>query len=85
MSVPPDISLGVIFRSVWNGLMETFGRLRLLCLLGLLIYLIVGTLEFMAPADNAVIKEALDASKTILILPIEVAIYRLLILGEASP
>ena len=49
-----------------------FVRLRLLSLVGLLIYLVAGILGFVAPAmaDNPVLREGLDAIKTILILPL---------------
>ncbi|CAN7672062.1 hypothetical protein LJR220_006404 [Bradyrhizobium sp. LjRoot220] len=65
---------------------DVFVRLRFLSLVGLLIYLVVGILGFVAPAiaDNPVLREGLDAIKTILLLPLEIAIYRLLILGEAT-
>jgi hypothetical protein len=81
------VSVGAIFPSVWYGTVEVFVRLRLLSLVGLLIYLFVGILTLVAPTttDNPVFREGLDAIKTILILPLEIAIYRLLILGEATP
>ena len=84
MSVPSDLSVSTIFRSLWDGLVEAFARLRLLSLAGFLIYLFAGILELLVPAENTVLREALDAGKTILILPVEIAIYRLLILGDAS-
>lgn len=82
----PDLSFGATFRSVWNGMLDVFVRLRFLSLVGLLIYLAVGILGFVAPviADNPVLREGLDAIKTILILPLEIAIYRLLILRETT-
>ena len=86
MATQPDVSSGTIFRSVWNGARDVFVQLRIPCLIGFLIYLVVGILGVVAPviADNAVLKEGLDAIKTILLLPLEIAVYRLLILGEAS-
>jgi len=81
------VSVGVIFRSMWNGMVEVLVRLRILSLVGLLIYLFVGILGLVAPTttDNPVFREGLDAIKTVLILPLEIAIYRLLILGEGTP
>jgi hypothetical protein len=58
-------------------------RLRFLSLIGFLIYLVAG-LVAPATADNPVPREGLDAIKNILILPLEIAIYRLLILGETT-
>ena len=58
-------------------------RLRFLSLIGFLIYLVAGLVE-PATADNPAPREGLDLIKNILILPLEIAIYRLLILGEAT-
>jgi hypothetical protein len=86
LAAQPDTSAGTVFRSVWNGAFDVFVRLRFPSLLGLLIYLVAGFLGYVAPAiaDNPVLREGLDAIKTILLLPLQIAIYRLLILGEAS-
>jgi hypothetical protein len=86
LATQPDVTSGTISRSVWNGARDVFVRLRIPSLVGFSIYLVVGILGFVAPviADSAVLREGLDAIKTILLLPLEIAIYRLLILGEAS-
>jgi hypothetical protein len=67
-------------------MLDAFVRLRFPSLVGFSIYLVVGILGFVAPpiAENPVLREGLDATKTILLLPLEIAIYRLLILREAT-
>ena len=64
-------------------MVDVLVRLRVLSLIGFLIYLVAGLVEPVT-ADNSVPREGLDAIKNILILPLEIAIYRLLILGEAT-
>jgi hypothetical protein len=79
-------SLGVIFRTVWGDVAEVFARLRTPSTIGLLIYLAFEILGLAAPvtANNPVLRDLLDAIKSILVLPFEIAIYRLLLLGEAT-
>jgi hypothetical protein len=79
-------SPGVIFRTIWGDVAEVFARLRIPSTIGLSIYLAFEILGLAAPvtASNPVLRDLLDAIKSILILPFEIAIYRLLLLGEAT-
>ena len=67
-------------------MVEVLVQLRFPSLVGFLIYLGVGILGLVAPVttESPVPREALDLLKNILIIPFEIAIYRLLILGEAT-
>jgi hypothetical protein len=62
-----------VFRSRFFYLLGGFGA-----------FLTVGKAQSGWAADNAALQLALDALQTIVLLPVEIAIYRLLILGEAS-
>jgi hypothetical protein len=79
-------SLGVIFRTIWGDVAEVFARLRTPSTIGLAIYLAFEILGLAAPmtASKPVLRDLLDAIKSILILPFEIAIYRLLLRGEAT-
>jgi hypothetical protein len=79
-------SLGIIFRTIWGDVAGVFARLRTLSTIGLSIYLAFEILGLAAPvtANNPVLRDLLDAIRSILILPFEIAIYRLLLLGEAT-
>ena len=82
MSVPSNLSFGTIFRSVWDGIVEVVVGLRFFLLGGFLVFVAVGKMQ--SGVDNPVLREAVDALQAILFLPVEIAIYRLLIFGEAS-
>jgi hypothetical protein len=69
---------------VWDGIVEVVAGLRFFLLGGFLVFVAVGRMQSGVAADNALLREALDALQTILFLPVEIAIYRLLILREAT-
>jgi hypothetical protein len=79
-------SPGIIFRTVWGDVAEVFARLRTPSAIGLSLYLAFEILGLAVPvtANNSMLRDLLDAIKGILILPFEIAIYRLLLLGEAT-
>ena len=68
-------------------MVEVFVRLRFLSLIGFLIHLVAGILGLIAPVTTGGdpgLREGLDLIKSVLVVPLEIAIYRLLILGEAT-
>jgi len=84
MSVSSNPSVGVILRSVWDGIVEVV-RSRLLYLLGgFLIFVSIGKAQSGWAADNTALQLALDALQDILIIPVVIEIYRSLILREAA-
>ena len=64
-------------------MVEVFRSRFLFLLGGFLVYLAVGRAQSGWTADNAAFQLALDALQDILIIPVEIEIYRLLILREA--
>jgi hypothetical protein len=77
-------SFAAILRSLWDGVVKVV-RFRFLFLLGGLgVFVAIGRAQLGWAADNPVLLEALDALSAILILPVDIAIYRLLILDDAS-
>lgn len=84
MSVPSNLSFGAIFRSVWGGIVDVFRSRFFFLIGGVGAFLAIGRAQSGWAADNAALQVALDALQTILFVPIEIVIYRLLILGETS-
>ena len=82
MSVPSNLSFGAIFRSVWGGMVEVFRSHFFFSLAGLAVFTFVGRAQAGWAADNAELQLALDALSSILLLPVQIVIYRFLILRE---
>jgi hypothetical protein len=80
-----SVPINVILRTVWNDMGEMSVRLRGQSIIALSI-VVVFEIIASAPAisDNPVFSVAFDLMGTIAILPFEIAIFRLLILGEPT-
>ena len=84
MSANPIPSTGVLFRVIWNDTIQVLARMPGLSLICFAIVFCSGFIEPLIDADNALLRETVSASSEILIVPFNVAIYRLLILNEAT-
>lgn len=80
-----SVPVSVILRTVWNDMGEVFVRLRSQSIIGLSI-LVVFEIVGSAPSisSNPVLSEAFSLTTAIATLPFEIAIFRLLILGETA-
>jgi hypothetical protein len=81
-----SLPVRVILRTVWNDLGEVWVRLRRQSIIGLAIVLlfeIVGAIPGIS--GNRLLSEALSLMSKIATLPLEIAIFRLLILDETEP
>jgi hypothetical protein len=81
-----SLPVRVILRTVWNDLGEVWIRLRRQSIIGLAIVLlfeIVGAIPGIS--GNRLLSEALSLMSKIATLPLEIAIFRLLILDETEP
>ncbi|WP_315833231.1 hypothetical protein [Bradyrhizobium prioriisuperbiae] len=72
------------FRAIWRDTIDAMTRLRWLSLIGLLIILSAEAIKVLALSDRLSLQEPVNLVCSILLLPLDVAIYRLLILGEAA-
>ena len=81
-----SLPVRVILRTVWNDLGEVWVRLRrqsVIALAIILVFEIVGAIPEIS--GNRVLSEAFNLMCKIATLPLEIAIFRLLILDEAEP
>ena len=79
-----SVSFRDIFRAVWNGLAEVFSGLRGLSVIGFSIYLAFEAAEVPIGPDDVLLRDTIDAIRDVLFVPFDIAIYRLLILGEVT-
>jgi asparagine N-glycosylation enzyme membrane subunit Stt3 len=63
---------------------EVFARLRGPSMIGFPIYLVFEIVEASIPSGNSLLRDILDATRDVLLVPFCIAIYRLLILGEIT-
>jgi hypothetical protein len=63
---------------------EVFSRLRGLSIIGFSIYLVFEAGEASMGPDNSLLRDILDCIRDVLLVPFDIAIYRLLILGEVT-
>lgn len=67
-----------------SGIAEVFARLRGPSVIGCSIYLVFEIVEASIPSDNSMLRDIVDVTKDVLLLPFYIAICRLLILGEST-
>jgi hypothetical protein len=79
-----SVSSRDIFRAVWSGMAEVFARLRGPSIIGFSIYLVFEAGEAAIGPDNSLLRDILDGIRDVLLVPFDIAIYRLLILGEVT-
>ena len=79
-----SVSSGDIFRAVRSGMAEAFARLRGLSIIGFSIYLAFEAAEAYVGPDDTLLSNVLDGIRDVLLVPFDIAIYRLLILGEVT-
>ncbi|QWG19302.1 hypothetical protein KMZ68_05435 [Bradyrhizobium sediminis] len=85
MATVSPTPLSTILRTVWEDLGELSVRLRSQSIIGLsvvVVFEIIGSVP--AVSGNRLLSEAFGLMSTIALLPFEIAIYRLLILDEAT-
>jgi hypothetical protein len=63
---------------------EAFARLRGLSIIGFSIYLAFEAAEASIGPDDSLLSNTLDGIRDVLLVPFDIAIYRLLILGEVT-
>ncbi len=71
------------FRGIWSDTKNAIIRLPGLSFIGLLIILSTEAITVLALSDSSLPQEPVNLACDILLLPLDIAIYRLLILGEA--
>jgi hypothetical protein len=79
-----SVSSVEIFRAVWSGMAEVFSRLRGLSVIGFSIYLALEAAEAPIGPDDVLLRDTMDCIRDVLLIPFDIAIYRLLILGEVT-
>ena len=86
MAIVAPLTAGLILRTLWDDFGELSVRLRSQSIIALsiaVLFEIVGSLPEIS--DNRLLSEAVNLTSTIGILPFEIAVFRLLILNEATP
>ena len=63
---------------------EVFSRLRGLSVIGFSIYLAFEAAEGPIGPDDVLLRDTIDCIRDVLLVPFDIAIYRLLILGEVT-
>jgi hypothetical protein len=79
-----SVSSKEMLRAVWSGMAEVFSRLRGLSIIGFSIYLAFEVAEASIGPDDSLLRDTLDCIRDVLLVPFDIAIYRLLILGETT-
>jgi hypothetical protein len=81
----PSIPIGVILRAVWNDLGEIAFRLRRQSIIALSIVVVLDIVDSASGiSSNPVLSEVSGLVSAVAVLPFEIAIFRLLILDEAT-
>jgi hypothetical protein len=73
-----------IFRAVWSGMAEVLARLRGLTMIGFSIYIVFETVETSIEPGTSLLRDLVDLIRDVLLIPLNIAIYRLLLLGEVA-
>ena len=83
MAITASLSARTILRTVWDDLGELWVRLRSQSIIA---FASAVFFTFIGPAitDNSILAEVIALIGTAVVVPFEIAIYRLLILGEAA-
>ena len=86
MASPPSVPLRTVFAAIWSGMAEVFIRLRGPSLIGLAIYLVFEIVDaaLMARTDSPLLQNVPSLIRNLLLLPFDIAIFRLLIPGELA-
>jgi hypothetical protein len=79
-----SVSSREIFRAVRSGMAEVFSRLRGLSVIGFSIYVAFEAAEAPIGPDDVLLRDTMDVIRDVLLVPVSIAIYRLLILGEVT-
>jgi hypothetical protein len=85
VAIVTSLSVSTILRTVWDDLGELSVRLRSPAIIGfamVVLFEIVGTVPEIS--GNGLLSEAFNLMSIVAILPFEIAVYRLLILDEAT-
>lgn len=83
MAMSASLSARTILQTVWNDLGELWVRLRSQSIIA---FASAVFFAFIGPAlsDNRILPDLFDLMSTLVLVPFQIAIYRLLILGEAA-
>jgi hypothetical protein len=84
LAVKVSASAADIVRATSSGTPEVFARLRGPSLIGFSIYLVVETAAASIASGNSLLRDVLEVTRDVLLLPFDIAIYRLLILREIT-
>lgn len=86
MASPPSVPLRTVFAAIWSGMAEVFTRLRGPSLIGLAIYLVFEIVDaaLMVKTDRPLLQNIPSLIRNLLLLPFDIAIFRLLIPGEVA-
>ena len=86
MASPPSVPLRTVFAAIWSGMAEAFTRLRGPALIGLAIYLVFAIVDaaLLARTDRPLLQNIPSLIRDLLLLPFDIAIFRLLIPGEVA-
>ena len=85
MPTTSSLSVSTILRTVWDDIGELSVRLRsqsIIALASAVLFAVIGAIP--AISDNRILANVLDLIGTFVLVPFEIAIYRLLISGEAA-
>ena len=85
MAITASLSVRTILRTVWDDLGELWVRLRsqsIIACASAVFFAVIDAIP--AISDNRVLAEIFDLMGTLVLVPFEIAIYRLLISGEAA-
>lgn len=85
MATTSSLPVSTILRTVWDDLGELWVRLRsqsIIACASAVFFALIGAIP--AISDNRMLAEVFDLIGTCVLVPFEIAIYRLLILGEAA-
>ncbi|MEH2495296.1 hypothetical protein V1294_001775 [Bradyrhizobium sp. AZCC 1678] len=85
MTITSSLPVSTILRTVWDDLGELSVRLRsqsIIACASAAFFALIGAIP--AISDNRMLAEVLDLIGAFVLVPFEIAIYRLLILGEAA-
>ncbi len=86
MASPPSLPLRTVFAALWSGIAEVFTRLRGPSLIGLAIYFVfeIADAALMAKTESPLLQNIPSLIRNLLLLPFDIAIFRLLISGEVA-